>query len=101
MRLGAKHRVNLSQIVFVSSILNPDSCTKSTHFHLCQRAASLHSLLISLASRVPEVFPHMTFLRFTASIVILPGACRCLAAAELTARDLASPNMAVMFEVNR
>ena len=43
----------------------------------------------------------MAFLRFTASIVILAGACRCLAAAELTARDLASPNMAVMFEVNR
>jgi hypothetical protein len=43
----------------------------------------------------------MTVLRFIASIIILAGVCPRLAAAELTARDLASPNMAVMFEVNR
>lgn len=43
----------------------------------------------------------MSALRITLSIVILTIAGRSLAAAELTARDLASAKMAVMVEVNR
>jgi hypothetical protein len=43
----------------------------------------------------------MPFLRIALSIVILAGSSHWVAAAELTARDLASPDMALMVEVNR
>ncbi len=83
---------NLSQIAFVSSIFESGLMHEKYTLSLLsnQRATGLYSLLISLVSRVQEVFPHMSFLRFIASIVILAGACRCLAAAELSRAQCAT-----------